>query len=280
MNQMSEFNIISPQDLEMVGLSAYESKVYLSLLTLQLATAKEIIEESSVPSGRVYEVLSSLEGKGLIERQDSFPKKFLVLDPKTAIGNLMEIKAQEFQQVKEHASILESKLNHIFHNPSEESSFWSVALDQEKISKFGEKLLLAKEEALIYLNRQASVRSGSNKQTSEDFMDILQILVENKVKVKVLIGGSTKDQFTRRFVGSSLPFLPVLNNVEIGFTSVLTNTFDVIDFDKILLKVSNPVDPEEYIASIYLWTRELAKRFRDRFLDIWNDAEKLTFEIQ
>ena len=66
MNQMSEFNIISLEDLEMVGLSAYESKVYLSLLTLQLATAKEIIEESSVPSGRVYEVLRSLEGKGLI----------------------------------------------------------------------------------------------------------------------------------------------------------------------------------------------------------------------
>lgn len=43
---------------------------------------------------------------------------------------------------------------------------------------------------------------------------------------------------------------PALSQVPFRVTSFVTNTFDVIDSEKVLLKISNPINPSEYFAAI------------------------------
>ena len=52
-----------------------------------------------------------------------------------------------------------------------------------------------------------------------------------------------------------------------------------VDQEKILLKIGNPVNPEEYIALIYLWQKSFAKKMRDKFFDLWQIAEKLEINL-
>ena len=74
--------------LQELGLTQREIKVYLALLELGLTTTGPIIKRSEVPNSKIYEVLESLQNKGLVSWiikgktkyfQASNPKQLLTL---------------------------------------------------------------------------------------------------------------------------------------------------------------------------------------------------------
>ena len=74
--------------LKEAGLSEREAKVYLALLGLGLTTTGPIVKKSTVPNSKIYEILESLESKGLASHiikkktkyfQAADPNKLLVL---------------------------------------------------------------------------------------------------------------------------------------------------------------------------------------------------------
>ena len=71
------------------GLNRYEGAVYLSLLEIGEADAKEIAARSGVPLQRIYNVLEDLEGKGLVKATGGKPKRFLPVEPQEALENLI-----------------------------------------------------------------------------------------------------------------------------------------------------------------------------------------------
>ncbi len=68
-------------DLQELGLTANESKVYETLLKYGALTAANCAKQSQVPYGRIYTVLDSLERKGLIKILPEQTKKFVPSDP-------------------------------------------------------------------------------------------------------------------------------------------------------------------------------------------------------
>ena len=52
--------------LSNLGLSERESSVYLALLELGQTTTGPLSKKSSIPNSKIYEVLNSLEEKGLV----------------------------------------------------------------------------------------------------------------------------------------------------------------------------------------------------------------------
>src|SRR4030042_3282975 len=52
--------------LQELGLTQRESKVYLALLELGSTTTGPIIKRSEVPNSKIYEILESLQNKGLV----------------------------------------------------------------------------------------------------------------------------------------------------------------------------------------------------------------------
>ncbi|MDT7862571.1 MAG: helix-turn-helix domain-containing protein [Saccharolobus sp.] len=71
--------------LEDLGLSEYESRAYLALLTLCSATMKELAEKSNVPYQKIYEVSKSLENKGLLKIIEGKPKRVKIIDPSISL---------------------------------------------------------------------------------------------------------------------------------------------------------------------------------------------------
>ena len=74
-------------NLKSLGLSDYEEKAYTALVKLGKSKASQISKESGVSYGRIYEVLGSLDRKGLVKTVPERTKMFVPADP----GNLMEI---------------------------------------------------------------------------------------------------------------------------------------------------------------------------------------------
>lgn len=76
------------------GLNIYESKVYVALLSKNVASVSEVAELSGVPRSRVYDVLESLEKKGFAMSKLDKPVKYIAVKPEAVIekmkNNLMK----------------------------------------------------------------------------------------------------------------------------------------------------------------------------------------------
>ncbi|MBO8180411.1 MAG: TrmB family transcriptional regulator [Archaeoglobus sp.] len=73
--------------LKSFGLSDYEAKALVALLSKGTLTAKEVSEISGIPRTSVYDVMDSLVSKGLVESFGK-PKKFKALSAKDIIAVL------------------------------------------------------------------------------------------------------------------------------------------------------------------------------------------------
>jgi len=103
--------------LQKVGLTEYEAKVYLSLLSDHLNSATKISEKSGVPRTRVYSVLESLENKGWIRIYSGIPLLFKAVDPREVfekiqkdyndfLGSIQTTLDKEVKEMKEKFMIL------------------------------------------------------------------------------------------------------------------------------------------------------------------------------
>lgn len=61
---------------EYLGLTTYETRVFVALQKLQAGTAREIASVADVPRSQVYDTAASLAEQGLIEEQQSNPQRY------------------------------------------------------------------------------------------------------------------------------------------------------------------------------------------------------------
>ena len=270
--------ILNPKDLENFGLSSYEAKVYVSMLPLGQTTAKDISNISNIPFGRIYDVLTSLENKGIIEKQDTRPKRYIAKDPKTAMKNLIDYKDQELMTIKESASVIEQKLTKIYSSNTDESLFWSVALESDTIQRHNQKILETQNELLIYLNTPSTLTAHIQKEL-DFFTNSLSEILKRGVVVKLLLGGIAEKELNKHLESVKKDILPILNTIEVRFTPVITNTFDVIDKEKVVFKITNPVNESDYLALIYLWQSTFAIKMREKFMQLWEVAKKPVIKV-
>lgn len=93
---------IWPKIVEYIGLSEYESKVYLSLINLGTAGARKLSLNCDVPRTKVYGTLKKLIEYGLVVEIPGAPKKFSPSNPKesfSTILNLTKEKAEDFDNI-------------------------------------------------------------------------------------------------------------------------------------------------------------------------------------
>ena len=123
--------MVSLRDL---GLSEYESRTYRALLDRGPATAKELSSSSGVPMGRIYDVLNGLEGNGLVRSQAaSRPKKYVAVEPDTALDRLVETRKRELdQQAERYESVATELVNDLDAAAPVDGQFWTAAVGPEE----------------------------------------------------------------------------------------------------------------------------------------------------
>jgi len=91
----------------LLGLSGYEARAYLALLRLGRAQPREVARESGVPQQRVYDVLRSLEWRGLVKAEGPY---YAPVPPEEALAAEGERRILEARKQAEELAALAREL--------------------------------------------------------------------------------------------------------------------------------------------------------------------------
>jgi sugar-specific transcriptional regulator TrmB len=275
---MSESLEIPPDELEYYGLSNYESRVYITLLSSRERTAKGISDESQIPLGRIYDVLNSLEDKGLAEKQESRPMKYKAKEPKIALNRLLKMKEAELDSLTKQAVLTEEKLNRLRNKEPEEGLFWTVALGEKAIGKYIEKISEAEKELQIIIDIRVAARL-QKKEVIVNLIKEIKFLSSQGVSVRILLTGVAPGSLEEEYLTSIRHFFEVLDKADVKHCLKCTTAFDIIDNEKVLIKVMNPVKPDEFFAWIFVWQKTFAEELKGKFIELWDNASELKVSI-
>ena len=92
--------------LRKLGLTDYETKVYLALLEIGEGTSGDVIKKAGIHTGKIYEILESLKNKGLIsEIIKNNIKQYSATEPKR-IFDYLNVKKKELEKTEEDISAI------------------------------------------------------------------------------------------------------------------------------------------------------------------------------
>ncbi len=267
------------EKLKKLGLTGYESQVYLALLRLGYADADEIALNAKIPMGRIYNVLSGLEEMHLVRAQETRPKRYACVEPGTALSRLSKIKQEELKNTWAEIESLEIELRSelsgiIANNP--EKSFWTVAIGDESTELMRETISSSQKEILFFMASRMRSERVSKDLLKENHIEILGALYETMkkgVEVKAILNDGVDF--------SKLEGSPIVKKLlkhlgkefQCKLATVPTTPFDIIDGENVLLQMQNPLNPDELFAVVNIRDAKLAGELRTKFFTIWDTAQ-------
>ena len=93
-----------------LGLSKYEACAYLGLLGYTESTAVEVAERAGVPRQRVYDVLASLHGRGMISSRAGRLVRYTAHKLEIALETLLENRRRQQRAENDRLTALAKKI--------------------------------------------------------------------------------------------------------------------------------------------------------------------------
>ncbi len=258
-----------------LGLSDYEARVYRALLSAGSATAKELSLTSDVPMGRVYDVLGSLEQNNLVRSQAaSRPKKYVAVEPETALERLVDEKKRELREEMDRYEDVAAQLTEKLDSSEPvEERFWTAAVGvDESVELLLERLEAARDSVSMV------VGDLSPQLDPDDVGDVVLERLSEAVDEGVSVSIIVSPELVRRFgpqVRERYTDISSHPEFEIRTVEEIHGTFNVIDGVEVCVEVANPLAPSQVLAMIDLKDPEFAASVEEEFEGRWESAEPL-----
>jgi sugar-specific transcriptional regulator TrmB len=260
-------------ELKGFGLSTYEANAYATLLRLAIADASTLAQKAEIPFGRVYDVLNGLVERGLLTLQDGRPKQYRAVQPRVAMSILLAKRKRELDEryadLTKLASDLEKRLSPKV--KKDVSSFYSTSVGEQESRAF-----LVEKLAEATTSMDVNLEVQRYQAQDEDLFRALVGAVDRGVRTRILLREAdipnilespVNDQIAR----SMIPHLG--KNLFVKVTEGEQVPFAVVDGEKALIGVKNPVDPKAYFATVLILDPKFAAELGGRFEALWKAAE-------
>jgi sugar-specific transcriptional regulator TrmB len=107
--------------LSRLGLTEYEARCYVALTRVEHGTAKEVSRLSEVPRSRVYDTVERLHRRGLVDVQQSEPRRYRAVPGDVAFDKLRRTFDDTVDEAKEALGRVESA------EATENEGAWAIA---------------------------------------------------------------------------------------------------------------------------------------------------------
>ena len=135
--------------IQQLGFTAYEAKAYLGLLACQPASAYEVAKKSTVPTSKIYETLSKLVCKGVVQPTSSATnqspgrqgQRYVALSPEDFS---LQIRETALSQTRELLPLLE-----VLHDSPGGDFIWPLTTRGQIVAKASEMIHQSRSSLLV-----------------------------------------------------------------------------------------------------------------------------------
>lgn len=242
-------------ELKEFGLGEYEAKIFLTLTIHGPLKVTKIAEGAGIPKSKAYEVVRTLQKKGLVENNCEQPKKYKATDLLYGLKSIIEQKAQAIDKLKNKTVSILQKIKQVPLDNKYE--FW--------MSK-GRKAFLKKISEMGA--RAKSYGWAITKDFSRSFLLDTEVIKARKrgVELRVLAIGKLNG------LARSRASWVAANGVEMRAKQLAQQPrFCIVDGKEICIRVDDPADSE------FIWTNypALVNVMKYYFETLWEGAEKI-----
>ena len=209
-NQNNHNNVYSENDsgynleeiykkLQKIGsFTINDSKIYVTLLKIGLASPANISEKSHVDRARVYDSLKRLVKRGIVE-EEPVPRapRYRANPPETVFGYIKDKLRNQIML----ASSLEEQLKNIKPESNEQNSVWAIQGIQKITKKFSEMIKNARKFCYIILTLDVSLKGIRELEILEELLLERRFLTpspEIKIALKVKTDNEMQKQILNR----------------------------------------------------------------------------------
>lgn len=203
------------RDLQDIGFTEYEARVYIALLYSSPATAYEISKQNAMPRPSVYSALESLEKKGAVQRISSDPVRLIPVDPKSLLENIS-------RTMSDRCSSLQDRLGNL-KGADETNYVWNLANQSEANRKILDLVSGARRHVWI----------KAHHATLANYADALHEAAERGVSVLLILFGEQEDIDAMRKLPGSIVYAHEGDGTVVGLARHLITL--TVDFEETLI---------------------------------------------
>jgi len=139
--------------LQELGLTRSEARTYVALVARGCSAATDIARDAKIPHPRIYDIMESLEAKGLVKIQTGRRHKYVATKPEVAFERLLK-------RFRERAEFVANYLSKIYSTKIEIPSVWMLKGRNNIIDEISRICYQAENEILLAvpINLQRSLR--------------------------------------------------------------------------------------------------------------------------
>ncbi len=262
------------QDL---GLSDYENQAYQSLLNTGASTASELSEASEVPMGRIYDVLNRLEARSVtISQQGSRPKRYVAVEPETAVERVLEAKKEELRERREQYEQIAAELpSQLETQVTNDSTFWNAAVGPDQSRDLMVERLTAANSSIFIVAGGPAITT-SYGEFSKRVVTTLDDALARGVDVRALMSPGMIDVLSDNYEDDSVRTLFERAKFNVRKSGEIGVTTNIVDINELCVQVPDPLNPEKSIAMLNFENPELSADFSEALKPIWEAAEPMT----
>jgi len=263
-----------------VGLTLYERKALVGLMSHGVADAATLCREGGVPTSKIYRAMEKLAHLGLAQIQPTRPRMYAALAPQVVTDRFVELARARAERFAVDARDLGATLASLAGRVRGRQTFVDLALGSEAhVKRHLVHLAAARERIVSYMER-------GDLETIDQAVDggfpILRRIARNagekKVRHQVVFGFSYQSAprlmgFLRKHKGE------VRHLTGVRYSGELGHPFHVVDDEFVVLALDHPFVPEGRFASLLVRDRELAQNLAGGFDQLWKKAMRSLQEI-
>lgn len=142
-----ESNLSISQELQELGFTDYEARVYVAVLQASPVTAYEISKNNGLPRPNVYSALEGLERKGAVHRASNEPVRYVPVSPKELLERIA-------RSVNTRCTSLRERLDGL--KAVQETEYvWNIAGADDAHAKLAELIAEARRHVWIKAHHSA-----------------------------------------------------------------------------------------------------------------------------
>jgi HTH-type transcriptional regulator, sugar sensing transcriptional regulator len=130
-------------ELQQVGFSSQEARVYIGLLKAPSTTGYELAKTTGLQRANVYQVLASLAARGAIEQTGAEPARFTALSPAEVLGRIKRDTSRRCDSLIAELTAIQPE------RPAE--GFWSIRSREAVIDRASSLVAEARDSVAVSL---------------------------------------------------------------------------------------------------------------------------------